>query len=388
MQPKLLKLGTALTVVAASLCSTTTSAAAGGYYDGYYGNAAHINHIIQSAPVTDPWKPAWKPWVGTSYYQTGDTVPYVWAPKKDWGSSSYVGQYGHSTVSYYDGHGGHALYGDPHFAKRTTIIHPVIQYDVYTDNYPDHDYGYGGDHVLHVKKYATDVRDPIFFDLGSHTLSYEAKHELDQIGEIISAYYWENPKVLILLSGFTDASGSADSNRWLAKKRNHAVKQYLIDKFGFHETRFVTRAVGEEYANASGMPYGANQRRVVVSLIGLPKDAHNHYHYEQPYHDSEMAPGPEQSMAPDQEHEMAPAPTADADPGYDKGEMPDYANDMAPDHGKPGYGKDVVMEVNRCTVPTGPYAAHYVNGKVLATRFTDIDDYGGGKLEEVCGLGY
>ena len=48
MQPKLLKLGTALSVAAAFLNATTAPAAAGGY--DY--NAALINHYIQSAPWT------------------------------------------------------------------------------------------------------------------------------------------------------------------------------------------------------------------------------------------------------------------------------------------------------------------------------------------------
>ncbi len=386
MQPKLLKLGSALTVAAAFLNATTAPAAAGGY--DY--NAALINTYIQSAPWTsygDSYAPGWKAWSGSPY--TSGSVSYGWTPKPHW-ATSYVSELGHGTVTYYDSYGDRAVYGDPSYAKRTTIVHPSVSYDAH--GYA-HDV-YVDDHVLHVRKHATDLRDPVFFEFGSSTLTHAAKHELDQIGQIISAYYFDNPKVLILLSGFTDATGSASANQALAKARNHQVKDYLIQKFGFSEARFVLRAVGEEYANMSGMPYGDNQRRVVVSLVGLPKTVsaagHQHHHpapmahvhETPPAYSDEAAPamaadkGEEMApVAPVEDHAMAPAPVMKPMP------KPVYA---AP---QPTYVEHV-QPVTRCTVPSGPYAGTYVNGKLIATLFTDIDDYGGGKLEEVCALSY
>ena len=387
MQPKLLKLGTALTVAAAFLNATTAPAAAGGY--DY--NAALINTYIQSAPWTsygDSYGHGWKSW-DYAPYKSG-TVSYGWAPHYDRPSydwpKAYVSTLGHGTVSYYDHYGGHVYYGDPVYAKRTTIVHPTVQYDgyghVYQDAYAD-GHGYAGDHVMHVGKHATDLRNPVFFASGISTLSHEAKHELKQIGQIISAYYFENPKVLILLSGFTDAAGSQSANEALAKARNHAVKDYLIHEFGFDKARFVLRAVGEEYANMSGMPYGDNQRKVTVSLIGLPKSVtdYGHQHHAPAMAQSHETTAPmaldKGEMAPAEEHAMAaPAPVMKPMP---KPAQAEHVQPTYVEHTKP---------VTRCYVPSGPYAGTYVDGKLLATLFTDIDDYGGGKLEEVCGLSY
>lgn len=430
MQPKLLKLGSALTVAAAFLNATTAPAAAGGYDT----NAALINTYIQSAPWTSygksygqgyksydhaPYKHVshgWKPYYDGQYggyyggYDDGRVhygghyydKPYYEAPAR------YVSTLGHGTVTYYDSYGGSAYYGDPAFAKRTTIVHPTVKHDGYGhvhhhDAYMD-DASYGDDHVLHVGKHATDIRNPVFFASGSSTLSYEAKQELDEIGKIISAYYFGHPKVLILLSGFTDAAGTQSANEALAKARNHAVKDYLAREFGFDKARFVLRAVGEEYANMSGMPYDDNQRKVTVSLIGLPKSATDKGHrHETPA----MADGHEMTEpAPD------PAPDPALDPALDKGELapaeeqamaspeptmkpmpkPAHAGPMKPAQGGYMQGGQVqaayMKPVTRCYVPTGPHAGTYVDGKLLATLFTSIDDYGGGKLEEVCGLRY
>ena len=378
MQPKLLKLGSALSVAAAFLNATTAPAAAGGY--DY--NAALINTYIQSAPWTSyggTHSSGWKPSSGWHYTPTSTYGSYGWAPKPGY-ATGYVSTPGHGTVTHYDGHGSHAYYGDPAYAKVTTIVSPTVTYDdhayVYQDSYVD-------DHVLHVRKHATDLRDPVFFGFGSSSLTHAAKHELDQIGKIISAYYFGNPKVLILLSGFTDATGTLSANEALAKARNHQVKHYLMQEFGFNESRFVLRAVGEEYANMSGMPYGDNQRKVVVSLVGLPKlvTDHGHQHHAPAAahsHDTVPAHSHEttaptaldkgEMAAPVEEHAMAPAPVAKPMP------QPVYADQVKP--------------VTRCYVPSGPYAGTYVDGKLLATLFTDIDDYGGGKLEEVCGLSY
>ncbi|MCB1330579.1 MAG: OmpA family protein [Maritimibacter sp.] len=425
MQAKLLKLGTALTAAAAFLNATTAPAAAGGYYD----NAALINHYIQQAPWTGygsgydyGWKSYGSGWTDYDYgWKSWDYVPHKthyssgWTPKYDYPSyhypsydwpSSYVSTLGHGTVTYYDHYGDPVYYGDPAYAKRATIVHPKVVYDdygyghVYDDDYGDygvHD-GYGDDHVMHVGKHATDIRNPVFFASGSSMLDYEAKHELKQIGQIVSAYYFSDPKVLILLSGFTDATGSQSANEALAKARNHAVKDFLVAEFGFDPARFVLRAVGEEYANASGHPYDENQRKVTVSLVGLPKSATDEGH---PHHEPAMAeshPMTEPTgldkgeLAPVEEHAMvAPEPAmkpmpkpvyeaqmTEAEMAGSKG----YVAEMAPAYAAP------VKTVTRCYVPSGPYAGHYVDGKLLATLFTSIDDYGGGKLEEVCGLRY
>ena len=425
MQKKMLKLGTALTVASAFLNATTAPAAAGGYYD----NAGLINHYIQQAPWTGygsgygsgyghdygyshDYDYGWKSWDYVPY-KTGQS--YGWTPKYDYPTyhypkydwpTSYVSTLGHGTVTYYDHYGDHVYYGEPAYAKRTTIVHPKVVYDdygyghvydhdAYGDGYGYDDAGYDDDHVMHVGKHATDIRNPVFFASGSAVLDYDAQHELKEIGKIISAYYFGHPKVLILLSGFTDATGSQSANESLAKARNMAVMDFLIAEFGFDKDRFVLRAVGEDYANVSGDPYAGNLRKVTVSLVGLPKSATDQGH---PHHEPAMAGGHE--MAPEGTHEMTEPVALDkgelapveehamADPAPMMKPMPKPAPAMyGGEHMKPTYA-DYVKPVTRCYVQSGPYAGTYVDGKLLATLFTSIDDYGGGKLEEVCGLSY
>ena len=166
------------------------------------------------------------------------------------------------------------------------------------------------------------------------------------------------------------------------------VKDYLIEQFGFDKSRFVLRAVGEEYANMSAMPYGDNQRKVTVSLIGLPKSVtdtgHEHPHPAAHSHETaDAAPAMaadkgEVEMSPVEGDGMAMAPAPKPVPTPAPVVVAEHQPAMV-EHGKPG---------TRCIVPSGPYSGTYVDGKVLATMFTDIDDYGGGKLVEVCGLSY
>jgi len=382
MQRKLLNFGTALTAVALFLNATTAPAAAGGYD----GKAALINTYIQSSPWTSTggysgysgyagWSDTgyivYKPWSGSTVtikpWTDGHYTPTT--VYKPWTGASYVGTYGHGSVSYYDGHGGPVIYGDPAFAKVTTIVSPTLSYDY-------------GDPVLHVGKHAVDIADPVFFEFGSAMLTDPAKTELDQIGRIVSAWYFDNPKVLIMLSGFTDATGSPSANAALAKARNATVRDYLIAEFGFDAARFVMRAVGEDYANMSATPYDEHQRKVTVSLIGLPTVVEAPATVPPHTHETTAMTGTAPAMAAEKGGEMVPVDETGMAVAPAPKPVP------APVVAVQSHVAEPVMQTARCIVPNGPYAATYVDGKVLATVFTDIDDYGGGKLVEVCGLAY
>lgn len=322
----------ALTALAAVLAVTAQSATAGGYG---FDPARHANAIIQWAPQAPgadhgwyaPVKPWVKPWAKPVY-------------------RSYGHIYGHGVVDYGHGYTHNYTHDYTHrpVIKRTTIIKPVIvaphPHAVY-----GHGYGHGYDQVIRHQT-VTDLRGPILFASGSSHLTPEAKAELIEIGQIIKAHL-QDPHVVIQLRGFTDAKGSKAANLALAKSRNHRVKDFLIESFGFAPERFSLRAVGEAYANGSDAPHAQGQRKVMVSLLGVPKPEHAAAVVPswQPGHDPARAWGEHQGA--DQAAHQARA---------------------------------------RCHLPASPYGAGRVTGQVVARTFHDIDDYGSGQLIEYCAL--
>ena len=261
-----------------ALCSTLIAAGvamlAGPASAGDYGsaNAGRINHII------------------SGHYARGYTG----------GHSSYAAPYGG-----YDGYGRYAGYRsgydygyDGGYGYRGGIVYRDgrVGYD-YVGAYDLDDFG------SHVVRYVTvsprtelverpvvvihrgepveadapagespsvtraDVGRPLFFGAGSTELSDESKVKLDKIGEIIGAY--SDTDAQILISAYTDASGTEEQNQAISRKRIEAVQSYLAGKFQIPAAKFVTAAVGAANVEATRDPYAAENRRVVISLLNL-----------------------------------------------------------------------------------------------------------------------
>ena len=109
-----------------------------------------------------------------------------------------------------------------------------------------------------------DIR--IEFASGSARLATDAKHQIAEIARALKSRKLADRKVLI--TGHTDAVGSATANLKLSQKRAQAVRQALI-KLGVDPTRLETRGLGESQPIADNRSAAgrARNRRVTLSLI-------------------------------------------------------------------------------------------------------------------------
>lgn len=84
------------------------------------------------------------------------------------------------------------------------------------------------------------VRDFVFYELNSATLSSEAKLTLDKIALIIE----ENPDSKVDIISHTDCKGELDANSKLSQKRSEAVAEYFV-KRGIPKARLNPIGMGE-----------------------------------------------------------------------------------------------------------------------------------------------
>jgi len=323
--------------VGASLLPTTAGA------DGYYGpraSAAQINRIIGSSTSHGGYGSH------ASYksHHTGYHGGYKSHHRGYGGYSTHVG-YGHYSGSY-----GHDLDDFDYVARpyRNYDGRLVYSYQTVSPFTDTVEYIEIEEYSQPVKRSAyqpapmdepearTDVGQPILFMTGSELLSETAVADLDKIGEILGAY--TDTDVKILLSAYTDASGTREQNVRISTKRIETVKTYLTEKFEIPADRFVEAAIGEATAPGIDDPYAPENRRVVVSLLGVDLDR----------------PGD--------------TPVASA-----KG-------DAVPQP-KASYR---AAAYETCTVPAYPYSSQKVTGRLVAAGFQDLDDFGGGRLIQVC----
>lgn len=95
--------------------------------------------------------------------------------------------------------------------------------------------------------FANETDRGLVMDVSSIRFRYnEARLTRDdkRIAERVRSYLREFPDYRIVIEGHTDATGSAKSNRILARKRAGAVADYM-KKLGMEEDRFLTYGMGE-----------------------------------------------------------------------------------------------------------------------------------------------
>ena len=101
----------------------------------------------------------------------------------------------------------------------------------------------------------------VSFDTGKSSLK-ENTYELDEIAEKIKAL-----DGLVLIEGYTDNVGSAESNKTLSKNRADAVKNFLVENTGINSKRIETKALGERNPVADNATEEGRKKNRRVELI-------------------------------------------------------------------------------------------------------------------------
>ncbi|NDW06979.1 OmpA family protein [Jiella pacifica] len=339
---------TALLTAALSMSTALVPQTAGA--DGYYGpsaSAGEINRVIQGGAGYGRGHVGSAARFHGGYGGHGQYSGYV---SRDYGHGSYhVGNryghddYGHSSGGY--GYGRDVSDLDDYSVHSSRAGQLVYRYQTISPFAPEIDYAEPAEptHDMQAElagpEPRSDVGRPILFASGSHELSETAAADLNRIGNILLAY--AETDVRILLAAYTDATGTRGQNEAISLKRMAAVKVYLADKFDIPLDRFVEAPFGETPAPGIEDPLAGENRQVVVALLGLDLDA--------------------------------PSPVADAGRPV-PAQVSSYRSADRPEP--------------TCSVPAYPHAGYKVEGRLAAVGFQDLDDFGGGRVVQVCKVGH
>ena len=116
--------------------------------------------------------------------------------------------------------------------------------------------------------YLADFKvDNVQFDFNSSVVPSASHEELNKLGDFLR----EHPKAYVVLSGYTDITGSDEYNLWLARRRAESVQNYLAQYSGVSIGRIITQWYGKQYPVASNDTDEGRQqnRRVEFVVMGL-----------------------------------------------------------------------------------------------------------------------
>ena len=106
--------------------------------------------------------------------------------------------------------------------------------------------------------------DNVQFDFNSSVVPSASHEELNKLGNFLQ----EHPKSYVVLSGYTDITGSDEYNLWLARRRAESVQNYLTQNSGVSIGRIITQWYGKEDPVASNnTDEGRQQNRRVESIV-------------------------------------------------------------------------------------------------------------------------
>ncbi|MSQ03782.1 MAG: hypothetical protein EXR71_18165 [Myxococcales bacterium] len=119
-----------------------------------------------------------------------------------------------------------------------------------------------------VLKDRVDIRDKVFFELDSATITAESYRILDDVAATLDNH---TELRLVEVQGHTDDQGADDYNIELSQRRGEAVRKYLIGQ-GIEPDRLVARGYGEAQPLQPGTAAEAREvnRRVVFRILAGP----------------------------------------------------------------------------------------------------------------------
>jgi outer membrane protein OmpA-like peptidoglycan-associated protein len=104
----------------------------------------------------------------------------------------------------------------------------------------------------------------ILFDLDSDTIRPESTPTLEEIARMLR----DHPELRLAIEGHTDASGNADHNRELSRRRAEAVRMYLVDNYSVEPNRLEAAGFGPTRPIADNeTPEGRQQNRRVELVV-------------------------------------------------------------------------------------------------------------------------
>ncbi|MDH3574274.1 MAG: OmpA family protein [Desulfobacteraceae bacterium] len=109
--------------------------------------------------------------------------------------------------------------------------------------------------------------DNVQFDFNSSVIPSASHEELNKLGDFLR----EHPKTYVVLSGYTDITGSDEYNLWLARRRAEKVQDYLTKYSGVSIGRIITQWYGKKDPVADNTTEEGRQqnRRVESVVMGL-----------------------------------------------------------------------------------------------------------------------
>jgi outer membrane protein OmpA-like peptidoglycan-associated protein len=109
---------------------------------------------------------------------------------------------------------------------------------------------------------AGDIDVEIHFDIGSASLGAAALSQLETLGAELGKP--ERKGVVLLVAGYTDASGSAAYNQRLSERRAGAAKRFLVEKFKLPDDTVVAVGHGKTQPKNTADPFAGENRRVLI----------------------------------------------------------------------------------------------------------------------------
>jgi outer membrane protein OmpA-like peptidoglycan-associated protein len=128
-----------------------------------------------------------------------------------------------------------------------------------------------GDHVADLAKDSPNIDIEINFDFDSAAITPKSEPQLNKLGDALRSTQLANS--VIVLSGYTDARGTADYNQGLSERRAEAVKQFLVDKLKLSPDNLSTVGYGMRNPKNTASPFAAENRRVQIVNLSSANQA-------------------------------------------------------------------------------------------------------------------